>query len=383
MKSNEQLDQLVGLLYQAAFSTNSWVATLRLLADYVTPGERSEADANGLAQTAAIAAADGCGPRGVGRADVAEFSVSPEEYAHVDAEHFNSRFVQPSELGRDLLLESRIQSLLELAPYWSKGRDQADKAFLPDCEVQQTEAPDLQRLGRHLSRALHLHRAAMRLRLEVEVAGHALNLLRTGVVFAMQDGEVIFANERAIQLLHKGLGLTARRGKLVAERHEDHKRLEELLRRAVSAGRPGAQILSGVEAAAMQLIVLPLSPGKSMADVAQQPLAMVLINAPAEVELPDEGLLRQLFEFTPAETRLALGLLSGMTLDEHAENCGVSLATVRTQLRSLFAKTQTRRQAELVRLLGMVPPVRKHETTADGKAAEKAEKSGSLARPQA
>ncbi len=65
--------------------------------------------------------------------------------------------------------------------------------------------------------------------------------------------------------------------------------------------------------------------------------------------------LAQLFRFTAAESRLAMALLAGAEAAEYATANGVSLATVRTQLRSLLAKTGTRRQAELVRLLGGVP----------------------------
>jgi DNA-binding CsgD family transcriptional regulator len=41
----------------------------------------------------------------------------------------------------------------------------------------------------------------------------------------------------------------------------------------------------------------------------------------------------------------------GAALAEAAEKLGVSVATVRTQLRSIFDKTHTHRQAELVILI--------------------------------
>jgi DNA-binding CsgD family transcriptional regulator len=49
-------------------------------------------------------------------------------------------------------------------------------------------------------------------------------------------------------------------------------------------------------------------------------------------------------------------LCDGKTLDEHAQAAGVSMATVRTQLRAVFEKTRTRRQAETVGLLLGMPP---------------------------
>ena len=63
-----------------------------------------------------------------------------------------------------------------------------------------------------------------------------------------------------------------------------------------------------------------------------------------------EELQRQ-WGFTSAEAQLAQWLMQGMSLSQAAEQGGVTINTVRTQLRSLFNKTQTRRQAELMRVL--------------------------------
>ena len=57
------------------------------------------------------------------------------------------------------------------------------------------------------------------------------------------------------------------------------------------------------------------------------------------------------FRLTASETRLAICLASGQSLREAARHIGVSYETVRTQLKAVFAKTNTRRQVELVLLL--------------------------------
>jgi len=54
---------------------------------------------------------------------------------------------------------------------------------------------------------------------------------------------------------------------------------------------------------------------------------------------------------TPAEARLAADLADGLTLEESAERSSTQVATARTHLKRIFAKTRTRRQSELVRLL--------------------------------
>ena len=67
---------------------------------------------------------------------------------------------------------------------------------------------------------------------------------------------------------------------------------------------------------------------------------------------PSPLTLQQLFGLTLAEGSLAIGMVQGFAPDEIAANRSVSRTTIRSQLASVFAKTQTRRQAELVARLG-------------------------------
>ena len=66
---------------------------------------------------------------------------------------------------------------------------------------------------------------------------------------------------------------------------------------------------------------------------------------------PSEEMLRDAFELTKAESRLAARLACGESLQDIAEAFGISLGTARMQLKAIFAKTQTGRQAELAALL--------------------------------
>jgi DNA-binding CsgD family transcriptional regulator len=66
---------------------------------------------------------------------------------------------------------------------------------------------------------------------------------------------------------------------------------------------------------------------------------------------PPSHLLKDAFGISSAEARLALALANGETPKEYAASRNLGLPTVRTQLQSLFAKTGTRRQSELMRTL--------------------------------
>lgn len=73
-----------------------------------------------------------------------------------------------------------------------------------------------------------------------------------------------------------------------------------------------------------------------------------------QIERPCE--LRQSFGLSKAEAAVAQAMLGGSNPDECAADLGVSIATVRTQLRAIYEKTQTRSHSEAVAaLMSMLP----------------------------
>jgi len=66
---------------------------------------------------------------------------------------------------------------------------------------------------------------------------------------------------------------------------------------------------------------------------------------------PNRLWLQKLFGLTGAETEVALSIACGQTLLEIAQNRNLSRTTVRSHLAALFAKTDTRRQSDLMALL--------------------------------
>lgn len=63
------------------------------------------------------------------------------------------------------------------------------------------------------------------------------------------------------------------------------------------------------------------------------------------------GRFGQLYGLSPAEIALIDELLQGSSIAVAADKLGISENTARTQLRSVFAKTNVHRQAELIRLV--------------------------------
>jgi DNA-binding CsgD family transcriptional regulator len=112
----------------------------------------------------------------------------------------------------------------------------------------------------------------------------------------------------------------------------------------------GALVLSRTERPSLVVLVSPLRAPAALPSLAEPSLALVILRAPEEVPMPSETELHSLFALTPAEARVACRLV-GETVDEIAEALDVGVATVRSHVQHLLAKTGTRRQSELVRLL--------------------------------
>jgi DNA-binding CsgD family transcriptional regulator len=64
-----------------------------------------------------------------------------------------------------------------------------------------------------------------------------------------------------------------------------------------------------------------------------------------------ERRLRDEYNLTPTEVRVAFHIAGGGTVASCAESLAVAESTVRSHLKAVFAKTGVRRQAELQRLL--------------------------------
>jgi DNA-binding CsgD family transcriptional regulator len=79
--------------------------------------------------------------------------------------------------------------------------------------------------------------------------------------------------------------------------------------------------------------------------------AVVFVQDPLRAQRPLQATLHAHYNLTPAECRVALLLCDGLDPRQIANLVGVTYETVRSQLKSIFSKTSTRRQAELIRLL--------------------------------
>lgn len=209
----------------------------------------------------------------------------------------------------------------------------------------------------HLHRAIELGFRFAELRSRARGKLEALNHLELAVAALNQDATIAFMNRRAERILTANDGLSIRHRCIVAGNHHDNEQFWKLLRNTIGARSKGRISAGGSVAVSRpsgrRKYAVTVAPGAGIREVAGVPSAWALVfiaDPERQPELPAERIYR-LYGLTSAEAQLAIGLAMGQTLNEYAEVAELSMHTVRSTLKNVFAKTDTRRQAELVRLI--------------------------------
>jgi DNA-binding CsgD family transcriptional regulator len=198
----------------------------------------------------------------------------------------------------------------------------------------------------------------------------AFDMLNVGVAVTNLAGQLLFANRAAEQIIaaHDGLELTSRgelcfsRGPSYAGRTALKERVTGPMALCRARNKDSALVVqrpSGKRPLTVRLRAIDGNDGKK--DPAAS-AALVLILDPSSSVEGAEAELRQLYELTPTEARLASLLMDGKSLNECCDELEIRISTGRMHLGNLFAKTGVQRQSQLVLLLlksvGLVRPAR-------------------------
>jgi DNA-binding CsgD family transcriptional regulator len=222
----------------------------------------------------------------------------------------------------------------------------------------------------HLCRAMQMHGllAPANAGDLYSAAMETLDRLSTGVVLVTADARALFVNRAAERMLRRRDGLTVDRGSLVAMTAHEREALRFLVRRAARQEASDALHAGGALSISRPsgrrpyyVLVSPLNrgyaPGGSLL-----PAVGIFVTDPEERLGSSAELLMRLFHLTEAEARLAALVGTGTLLGEAADAIGIPRDAARMQLKSIFVKTGTCRQGELVRLISRACPLLPGET---------------------
>lgn len=278
------------------------------------------------------------------------------------SEHLDAKFVQKDEyfndyclpLERRYLMGTNFSSQGQLVTSFAVMRTAGQGPF------GRSEKALLRHLLPDLRWALRLDLRLRAVRAQAALGQSLLDALPQAVLAADAAGRIRHANRAAEDLLIAGTTLRQSQGRLTASTPLETSALQAALRRAVEAapgGEPGptsSLVVHDFAGAALAVTVTPLDRHAGLPNLPAQRLALV-VAVPTQPRRPDPLPLRTAFGFTGAEVELAAALVGGQRLNAIANARGVRMPTVRTQLRALFDKTGTKRQAQLVGLITSLP----------------------------
>lgn len=175
-----------------------------------------------------------------------------------------------------------------------------------------------------------------------------IDRLSSAVVIVDRRGVILSANATAERALAAGVVAARREGSVVLQDAAAQPKLRLAL--AVETSEPQFIPVHGQDGDAYLAVLLPL-------DAKAQTFGLFL--NPQEPDLPAVAKpLAALYGFTPREVAVLMPLIEGKTIEAVADMLGISLATARTHLNRLFAKTGTNRQIDLLqKVLSQLPPV--------------------------
>lgn len=227
--------------------------------------------------------------------------------------------------------------------------------------MQARDAPfDRKKVARWGSMALHA-RQAVSLSLQLAERMSQGAMLRQAVdnaglicVMVDRDSKLIDCSAAAAALLARGGSLKVSfGGRLAAASETATKRLRQLINLAATGG--GGGLMRMTNPADKTFCMIQIVPGGVSTDNPFDPryagCALVLVRQPSGSRPVDAQHIRVALGCTRAEAEVGAALVSGHSPTRISTDRGVTVATVRTQIRSLLTLAGVNRTPELVALL--------------------------------
>jgi DNA-binding CsgD family transcriptional regulator len=209
----------------------------------------------------------------------------------------------------------------------------------------------------HVRRSLLIGRVIDLNKVEAALLADTLDTLAAAMFLVDARGRLVHINLSGHDMLTEAKVLKAMNGRLHALDAQADRALGDIFATApvgdLTLGRRGVALpLKSRDGERYVANVLPLTSGtRRKAGISYAAVAVVFVRK-AALDLPTvPEAVAQEFHLTPAEIRVLFSIVDVGGVPEVAGILGISDNTVRTHLQHVFEKTETNRQAELVKLV--------------------------------
>lgn len=208
----------------------------------------------------------------------------------------------------------------------------------------------------HLREAMALRDRAHAVSTHGHVSADLIDRLPFGVVVFSESGKVLLANaagkpwpRRLLPGEAADVSRAAQRGSWRLSRP-----FEDVVRSLCDPNtlQPAQAIQAvGADGRVAQVVAVALTPALYLSSEWEGQPVLVAIHENHGPPRAVPAVLRDLYGLTPAESRLAMLLTTGIGLPDACMQLGIKRETARSQLKAIFTKTSTSTQAQLAHLL--------------------------------
>lgn len=204
----------------------------------------------------------------------------------------------------------------------------------------------------HLKRAMQLNHRLQTALLDQAYSRAALDSLGQGVLIVDCAARVLFANRASDRAFKDGLRVEngALCSAMLSETAALHSTIAVGAREGLNDSRDTVAISRGPHRTPLSLLVIPLQIETDWV-ARHHRAAIIFIRDPDDTAGPDNRQLQERFRLTRAEAVLVQELLTGKNIQAAADRLSIKIATARTHLHRILAKTGAKSQADLMRLV--------------------------------
>ena len=184
----------------------------------------------------------------------------------------------------------------------------------------------------------------------------ALEKLPLGIIVVDQNAIIINMNEQAKKIIEEKEVLNIKNNTIVTHNIKETNKLHLKIKSAINDNKEEGTSSNFSLRTNKKIKTSLLLTANHNPSTNQRSCSLLIATSEAEQNV-SLALLKELYDLSPAEARVAQHLLNGLSLKEITEALNLSLSTIRTQLKSIFSKTDTHRQSELIGKLLSEPAI--------------------------